>query len=782
MLRLPPSQIGLSPVDIKVHLDRLRVRQSARKFPQRRREKAHRGGAYADKYVPGQDYTRARSDCPPSNPTSIPANSIPDELMSEDSVPREDRIFWNRLVAHAGSSSNDHPSLTRWLSHREAAITSSDVSASADSSSKFQDHNNSEDAPRPEPSASDEEYDDSLTGDEGDHCIQMQFSEDCGEHDVSGRHSVVEGRDPSEDMENHHGATAHMELLKSDQADLTSVEKDESDVESHSSNHLELDGSAEERVPCSSRQLSLSSNLSALHIGELERSTFLPGDGVLSDTIYDSSDGDETPMSSSSGSSSNDEVMGVVSQRAMFRRSPGCGTGLTIAAMGNPLSTDRDRLISSSLRSPLDGQSAAGAAPSDMAAHRRRSSNLPRSRLHISHAVVLSSPDKHGSAQASTDGGIAQAASLVGHDSRGRKTYKRRSESNSFVESEMDEAAGTTYYEHDEDSMIDGEQELPSSPPEPIYEGDLDVRYFSREQHSLLARSSPGPHTTADRPRSLPSLATGATPGLHPDALPPPFSASARRVSFDLSLPSSSPASQYFSPLSTPLHTSPNRDEIAASASPPIRPYLPSLPYDASHNAAFHARLAELNHTIAQHSSESSRYSSPVRRTQDRLHSPIRTPEQRPSTSIIPSPSPPPPRTPRSAMRVYDDRLPAYTQPQTPLYFQRQRHRPIDAALTAPAAHARNRYVTPTNRIRRSGTWMPSARMDRRLMGRSDSPVMGSGYLEDEGQENTSVEEEVLRRLETLRRWRQVAERERGRGSEGRLESTPPREERFGWD
>lgn len=786
MLRLPPSQIDLSPIDIKCHVERIPFHRSTSTLPQSTRELVARAEAYVDKHMSGHDHSMAHHySCPSSNPRNIATDSISDgSILARDAVPdlptqhwqcwsEHDRMFWKQVVAHAGSPSNRHHHLNRRLSQLEPAVKWSDLFASA---SKLRDPNDFVEGSWPEPLVSDEEYKDYVTGDEGDQCDQLQPSEDCVQHQISERHSSAEGRDLSEAGENHHGTIVHTRFHESDQVDLRSRKEDDSDAESKSSNQMDLDGSAEGRLYRRGRRVSLTSDLSALQIGEPVRSSYLPGARVTSETIYRSSDDDETPTSSSSGNSSNDESRVAVPQLAMFPRSPARRTGLTLAGMRGHSTIGGDQLNSSSPQSSLEDEPWARSAPSSTETHRRRSSNLPRSRLHISHAAASSSPDKRGSARTFTNVGPAQEASLIGHGSRDRRMYKPRSESNSFVKSEMVGPVGSSYSEPDEDVMSDGElTELTSSPPEPVYDDDVDVRYSSREQYSLWPQSPPDPFTTADRSHTPQSLGTVTSPSLHPDALPPPFSASARTVSFNLSLPSSSPASQYFSPLSTPLRSFQNLHEEAASASPfniRSRPSLPSLPYDGSRTAAFYARLAELNS-----SSEASRSSNPVHQTPDRFHTPIMPHQHPPTSSSVPSPSPPPPRTPRSAMRVYDDRLPAYTQPQNPRYFRRNRQLPPDATYTEPA---RNRYVTPTNRLRGPGTRTPSARIERRLFGHSDSPVMGSDYLDDDEQENTSVEEELARRLETLRRWRQVAEREREAVREGRLESTPPREERFG--
>lgn len=342
--------------------------------------------------------------------------------------------------------------------------------------------------------------------------------------------------------------------------------------------------------------------------------------------------------------------------------------------------------------------------------------------------------------------------------------------------------------------MSDSEPtELPSSPPEPVFNhrslqhhssagldgSQLASAYGTEEPLSITPPDPPSPQDTQDldsnvsdersgssprsawasgpeQPRSITPQryyqylrnnmsqdTTEFSPGLPSAALPPPFSASTRMVSFDASLlSSSSPASQYYSAPSTPLDRHQTSDNHLSPARRP-RPHRTHMPHQPS---------------------------SPRR--------------------YVSSLSPPTATTPHRRIRVYDDRLPPYSQPQTPAHFER--HRRVDAAaFTAPARYGRSRHVTPSprpRRNRRSGTRTLSSRVEPREL---ESPRLlsgfGWGFWADAeiDQENTSVEEELVRRMETLRRRRNVGvgevewEREAG---EGRLDRTPPREERIGWE
>ncbi|MCJ1364323.1 hypothetical protein MMC16_003433 [Acarospora aff. strigata] len=739
MLRLPPSQIGLGPNDLSWHLQRLRTRQAERAAQPRTGPSRSRPPC-----MQGQDISLPyRFPHPPSSPADGNRYISKESILSEEPVPQDSRIFWDGIVAQ---------NLSRGLDEPGAIDGVSEVSTDGDDSYGIQDQDLLEQDPGPDDLTQDDRHDEYSTGDEGDHCVRLRFPAGFAQHHICEGNIHTVPQDAHGDGENHLAATNRGPFLESDKTGLAAVEVEVSDDESQSSDQMDLDGSADGRVPCRGRRLSLSSELSTLRIGRLVRSPRVWG--------------------------------GMPNLR-------------------NRTTSDHEILATSPLLHASEEEVTPPAPPQDLEVYRRRSATLPRSRLHISHEAASSSPEKLECGHYHTDIDIGYEPTL-NHPSRSRKTYRPRSQSYSFLGSEVEESNTSTYYQHHHSPMYNSEPiELPSSPPEPVSASDpegfqpspdrLDS-YFSSPHHSRQqAETSPqlphGQHTTPRVTRNLLRTRAEVSPSLHPDALPPPFSASARTVSFNVSLPSSSPASQYYSPMSTPLAAGQTIDDVALSESPaslPPRTSLPSFRYDGSEDPAFQARLEELNHSIAYHSSEIYQYPTPSPRTQHRLQPPTAPHSQPPLAryTYIPSPSPPRAYTPHRTMRVYNDRLPAHSQPQTPLHFRR--HRPvIDAAFTAPAGYARtrsSRHVTPTNsRLRRWGTRTPSVRVERRLFsGRSESPA-SLVSLVDEEQENTSVEEELVRRLETLRRWRNVGEMER-EVREGRLESTPPREVRLGWD
>lgn len=306
--------------------------------------------------------------------------------------------------------------------------------------------------------------------------------------------------------------------------------------------------------------------------------------------------------------------------------------------------------------------------PRSVELFQRRSSGLPRSPLYISQAAMSSSPEKRRRSPTNLDAAASpEFSGFLAHPPRRRKTYKPRSESYSFVESEASFASSSaenlnpstehlrgdsllddptsTLLDYPASSPPDSYNHLPSSPPDPMgshapipVESSPSLQTAKIPSSSTTARIhcssslSPAP---APRPRRLfPSI---SNPFLPP--LPPPFSATPRTVSFNFALPSSSQQN------STPTSPSP----FSRTSTPP----LPSSPLN------------------------------PL--------PPIRTPT----------------RTPSRTLPVYNDNLSALTQPQTPIGLPRNglplmeylSARP-NPAHTAPAGlggrNTRSRATTET--------------------------------------------------------------------------------------
>lgn len=143
------------------------------------------------------------------------------------------------------------------------------------------------------------------------------------------------------------------------------------------------------------------------------------------------------------------------------------------------------------------------------------------------------------------------------------------------------------------------------------------------------------------------------------------------------------------------------------------------------------------------------------------------------SGTISPQPSPPPntPTAPRSAFRIYNDRLPTTSQPQTPVGLPRHG---IPAEL-ARGNHLMTAvsYAAPEGRRNRSGTQLRYTRAD----------VDGQGEGETEG-----GTEGRRRRSQRLERWREYTSPTRmGRRvgvaeDRGRLERWVDREGRENWE
>ncbi|MCJ1297756.1 hypothetical protein MMC08_000544 [Hypocenomyce scalaris] len=368
---------------------------------------------------------------------------------------------------------------------------------------------------------------------------------------------------------------------------------------------------------------------------------------------------------------------------------------------------DMDALNPSSPISEPDDQSTPPLAlPRSLEMVMRRSSGMPRSPLYISQAAASSSPEKRArSPTGSTDVAAAIDASFLARTPRRRRIYKPRNESYSFLASEASQVL-EVIIPGDED----GDDGLPTLVGEP-QEGTP----------SATPASSPPEQIGTYRGAPINSSPIRFPP------LPGPFSATPRTVSFNLALSSSSPRNP-FATSSVASTSSP-----VASSTPPTRTQArsPAIPTPNFH-----------------------RSSAPPW--------PSTTPPPCLTLNYNPTPSPPPPMTPHRSMTVYNDSIPASSQPQTPVNLRT--HGVVRPNLTAPAGlvGGRRRYrdATPTRR-----RW------------RGDSE-----------QENASVEMEIER---AMRRREEMGVGVAVAGAldvfgvgegEGRLERTPPGEERrLGW-
>lgn len=733
MLRLPPSQIDLGTNDLSWHTQRLRKRQAE-----------HSAGipaAPSNTHQDHQPYTQGQHGSlsyrfPPPRSTAIPqaTNSAPNNsIIKEEPVPRDTRAFWDGLVAQV-----ERPLYVpyRFSPRRPRRVAAEISNASAENS----DPAPSSDGESPDPpqrqddSSPSREYPDHLSESEGTVSAKSRSSSVLAQSDPDEEYFSFNESIEEEGSDDGFAATDHTGLFESSDAALQSVNEDLSQIQDHFSDQMDLDGSADGHLSRRTRNLSLT----------VEFDTTSDDDNFLG---------------------SGDRGPGLVDT----------GDNLT--------DNDKVSIMSTSMGLP-DRESTPPPPARGMEIHKRRPATLPRSRLHISHAAISSSPEKRGRNQDSTSNDSTD------HPPRRHKSYKPRSESCSLPESQIGKDLTHTDDER-EDLMASSEPpEVPSSPPElidflggpsglPHPDSYRDFAPQFSPLYASLQRSNT--HDLFYNSQNLLSTEGGSSPGLPSNVLPPPFSASARMVSLELALPSSPQESQPSSPASI-LRSSARVVESGAESSslrsPSDRSSLPSAGAQSSEDNMFRARLLELNHTIAYHASEEYQQPTPPRRSLYRNRTPITAQPQPRSQLYVPSPSPPPPMTPHRSMRVYNDRLPAYSQPQTPANLRR--HPVVDAAFTAPARFPRSRLVTPTRSPRRE-TRTPRSRMGSRNLGQRDSPLALSSFVIDEEQENISAEEELERRMEALRAWRDVRYRDREE-RQGRLERTPPREMRYDWE
>lgn len=212
---------------------------------------------------------------------------------------------------------------------------------------------------------------------------------------------------------------------------------------------------------------------------------------------------------------------------------------------------------------------------------RRRSNGLPRSPLYISQAVTSSSPEKRPQAFSNdSDEDVIKSPSLLNRPPRRRKTYKSRSESYPFDVSEKSLASSYAddISENGETGYLSAEESSPrSSPPE--YDISDQGGSISSSPIPKL-RPSPARSKSNTSPYSFRSL---RTPIALPPFPPRPFSATRRTTSGTIALPAS-PVSPLSSPPPSPTRSSPSttprrfriyNDRLPASSQPQTPARLP---------------------------------------------------------------------------------------------------------------------------------------------------------------------------------------------------------------
>lgn len=221
---------------------------------------------------------------------------------------------------------------------------------------------------------------------------------------------------------------------------------------------------------------------------------------------------------------------------------------------------------------------------------RRRSNGLPRSPLYISQAVASSSPEKRPQAFSNdSDEDVMKSPSLLNQPPRRRKTYKPRSESYPFNVSEksLSSSYADEISETGETGYLSAEESSPRSSPPEYDNSDRGGSISS----SPIPKLWPSP-VRSKRSTSPHSFQSFPTPIALPPLPPRPFSATRRTTSGTIALPAS-PVPPLFSPPPSPTRSSPSttprririyNDRLPASSQPQTparlpRNGLPHMPY-----------------------------------------------------------------------------------------------------------------------------------------------------------------------------------------------------------
>lgn len=219
---------------------------------------------------------------------------------------------------------------------------------------------------------------------------------------------------------------------------------------------------------------------------------------------------------------------------------------------------------------------------------RRRSNGLPRSPLYISQAVPSSSPEKRSQAFSNdSDEDVLKSPSLLNQPPRRRKTYKS-SESYPFNISEksLSSSYADEISELGETDYLSAQESSPRSSPPEYDNSDRGGSISSSPIPNL--RPSPRRSKRSTSPHSFRSF---QTPIALPPLPPRPFSATRRTTSGTIALPAS-PVPQTFSPPPSPTRSSPSTtprririydDRLPASSQPQTPARLPrnGLPHMA---------------------------------------------------------------------------------------------------------------------------------------------------------------------------------------------------------
>lgn len=532
MLRLAPTQIGIGSRDLTWHTERHEARQSRRAdgYPVEVIASPDRAAPLrADRIIPNLSHRFVR----PLSNRKTSTNSVRDsDLISKDPVPRSSRIFWDNILADAGTPSGIK---VQNVGKRPRIIEQSD---------KSQGNARSAEA--------------SLEGD-FDTPTEAYYA------------SLFDITSPRQQSK-----TADV-LHSSFSSEYTSAcEYNENSRELPSNDFHEQ--APQFDLPIRSSSLLLSPG------GTNQEASTIGSRGLFYKKDWDSYPDSLPYYPRNLGTNADAE------SRSEFQSSPqDIGIGATKkSGKGKASNTPESNDMAAESFGPFSLPQLR--LPRVVENFRRRSNGLPRSPLYISQAVASSSPEKRPQTFSNdSDEDVMKSPSLLNRPPRRRKTYKPRSESYPFNISEksLSSSYADEISETGETGYLSAEESSPRSSPPEYDNSDRGGSISSSPIPNL--RPSPIRSKRSTSPHSFRSFQT-------PIALPPlpprPFSATRRTTSGTIALPAS-PVPQLFSPPPSPTRSSPSTtprririydDRLPASSQPQTparlpRNGLPHMPY-----------------------------------------------------------------------------------------------------------------------------------------------------------------------------------------------------------
>lgn len=532
MLRLAPTQIGIGSRDLTWHTERHEARQSRRAdgYPVEVITSPDRAvPVRADRVKPNLSHRFVR----PLSARKTSPNSVDDsDLISKDPVPRGSRIFWDNILADAGTTSGIK---VQNVGKRPRII---------EQSAKSQGNPRSAEA--------------SLEGD-FDTPTEAYYA---SLFDSTSLHQQTEKTDV---------------LHSSFSSEYTSACE-------YNENNRELPGNDfHEQSP----QFDLPIRSSSLLLypgGTKQKDSTISSRGLFYRKDWDSYPSSLPYYRRNLGTNADAE------SRSEFQSSSQDARIATTKKSGQGKASDKPE--SNDMAAESFGQFSLPQLqlPRVVENFRRRSNGLPRSPLYISQAVASSSPEKRSQAFSNdSDEDVMKSPSLLNRPPRRRKTYKPRSESYPFNVSEksLSSSYADEISETGETGYLSAEESSPRSSPPEYNTSDLGGSISSSPIPKLRPSPVRSKHSTS--PHSFRSF---QTPISLPPLPPRPFSATRRTTSGTIALPAS-PVLPIFSPPPSPTRSSPSTtprririydDRLPASSQPQTparlpRNGLPHMPY-----------------------------------------------------------------------------------------------------------------------------------------------------------------------------------------------------------